>query len=72
MGLGDDGRSECERAAGIESGDLYIEILDHGDGNADFVVGNFPVFGQKEGNITVFLSNGKGALSPGVNYGSKA
>ena len=30
------GRSECERAAGIESGDVYIEILDHGEANADY------------------------------------
>ena len=34
------GRSECERAAGIQSGDSYIEILSHDAGDVDYSVLN--------------------------------
>jgi hypothetical protein len=55
-----------QTSVGIASGDF------NGDGHPDFVVGNSYDFGQKEGNITVFISNGDGTLKPGVNYASKA
>ena len=55
-----------QTSVGIASGDF------NGDGHPDFVVGNSYAFGQKAGNIAVFLSDGKpsGTLQAGVNYGS--